>query len=631
MYYNNQYNYINNTLMNCNPNYFFQQMQTNNMNCIQNNMNSFPVQMNYNNYSSNNICPPNNPIYLDQVALMQNFNNNMNCNPNMMNYPMNMNNQMQQSQTPMSMSSSIKNNMNNSNNSINIDINPNLSNSIINMSLSDIDSININNNKNENNNSAKNINSKNENENNQEKVNIKEQNKNENDNVIQNNETNEQNVSKDNKSDTNKLGNDNKNDSNQINSPFKNNNTNDNSSTESIKQSENISEQKDKIDGNADSNKSNINKNKINENEQSKNNLISKNNSDSTNNDKNHDKINKKEEDQNKNDNNDSNNNDKNHNKINENKEKNKNDNSANKLNEIKTNNEIKEYKDIYPNISEEKINIIFVMPNNEKKGFKIPLNLTRAEIYYTAYKLCENQKGEFEYKTLLKLIYKGNMLINDDSKENLKNEDEIIIEQCLICYCLDFHDLIHGKTSNIKKHFIFSDSSNQIISADLPGDITITEILEFINSVYNKLLDSNRIKCEIYFNKKILEKKDKQIRNVVRFNKINDVNINIVIRNLVCLQKKPGKILKVEIQESDKFITEVSIGTFEKIKDFLEDLNNELAKYKIKSFTPYFENKGKRLDLKNNDERTFFSIDVKNNFNCILSSLVRRFSFFGK
>ena len=155
--------------------------------------------------------------------------------------------------------------------------------------------------------------------------------------------------------------------------------------------------------------------------------------------------------------------------------------------------------------------------------------------------------------------------------------------------------------------------------------------MLEYINSVYNKYLDSNRIKCEIYFNKKILEKKDKQIRNVVRFNKCKLINISIVIRNLFCLQKKPGKILKVEIQESDKFITEVSIGTFEKIKDFLEDLTNELVKYKIKSFTPYFVMEGKKLDLKENDERTFFSIDVKNNFNCIVSSLIRRFSFFGQ
>jgi len=444
------------------------------------------------------------------------------------------------------------------------------------------------------------------------------------------------------------LGNNNKNESNQINSSSKNINSNDNSSTENIKQNENIPVQRDKIEEIADSNKSDITNNKINEIEQSKN------NSDSTNNDKKYVKINKKEEEENKNnisdsnnndkipdkinenkeknknDNNDSKDNDKNHNKINENKEENKNDSNVNILNEIKTNNGIKEFKDLYPDISGEKINIIFIMPNNEKKGFKIPLNLTRKELYYTAYKLCENQKGEFEYKTLLKLIYKGNMLINDDSKENLKNEDEIIIEQCSICYCLDFSNLILGKTSNIKKHFIFSDSSNQIISADLPGDITITEILEYINSVYNRLLDSNRIKCEIYFNKKILEKKDKQIRNVVRFNKFKDVNISIVIRNLVCLQKKPGKILKVEIQEKDKFITEITIGSFEKIKDFLEDLTNELDKYKIKSFTPYFEMEGKRLDLKNNDERTFFSIDVKNNFHCTLSSLIRRFSFFG-
>jgi hypothetical protein len=183
------------------------------------------------------------------------------------------------------------------------------------------------------------------NENNQKKEKIKEQN--ENDNDIQKNVIKDLNASKDNRTNTNHFGNDNKNDSNHFNSSSNNNDN-------SIKES-------------------NIANNKINEMEQNKTYLPSGNNSDSYNNDKNQDKIN-------------------------ENEEKNKNDINNNKINEIKNNNEIKEFKDIYSNINEEKINIIFIMPNNEKKGFKIPSNFTKKEIYFTAYNLCDYQKGEFAY-----------------------------------------------------------------------------------------------------------------------------------------------------------------------------------------------------------------------------------------
>lgn len=582
----NQNNYDIHSQMNLNTNYLSQQIQINNMNLMQNNLNSFPLNMGYNNcnqnmqnnmnYTSNGMASSYNNIISRQIAINP---INPNC-INTINQYQNMNNNqytminncmdMCMYQNPISTFIPIQNSMNNiniTNNSINNDINMNITNN------------NVNNNH-ENNNSDKNIISKNENENesNQKKDKIKEQSTNEKD--IQTKEISDKNTSKDNKPDNNK------NESSKTNSTSNNINGNDDSTKENIKQIENVPIKQDKIDLNTDSNKSEITNSKSNEIEQ---------------------------------------------NKINENEQKNKNDNnSENSLKETKNNSEIKEFKDIYADIDGEKINIIFLMPDKSKKGYKIPLNLTRKEIYYTAYSLCENQKGEFEYKTLLKLFYKGNMLINDDSIEILKNQDEIVIEQCTIYSCLNFNDLVQGKTSHIKKHFIFTDSSNHSINVDLPGDITITEMLEYINSTFNKFLDSNRFKCEIYFNKKILEKKDKEIKNVVRFNKYNDVNINIVIKNLVCLQKKPGKILKVEVQENGKFITDISFGTFEKIKDFLEDLNNELKKYKIKSFTPYFEKEGKKLDLKPDDERTFFSMDVKSNFSCTLSSLVRRLSFFG-
>ena len=45
-------------------------------------------------------------------------------------------------------------------------------------------------------------------------------------------------------------------------------------------------------------------------------------------------------------------------------------------------------YEDLFPYINEEKINIIFIIFNNQIIKLKIPTSLTKNELYYTACKL---------------------------------------------------------------------------------------------------------------------------------------------------------------------------------------------------------------------------------------------------
>ena len=425
---------------------------------------------------------------------------------------------------------------------------------------------------------------------------------NENSNYIQKNEINDLNISKYNNSDTNNFGDYLKNDSNQF-ILSSSNNYNSTKEIIRIKQNENIPVKKDIFKGNFDSCKSDITNNIINEIKRNETSFISGNkNSDSNNNGKTHDKINESEE-------------------------KNIND---NKKDEIKNNNEISEYKDIYSNIEGEKIKIIFTMPNKEKKDYKIPSNFTNKEIYYTAYNLCEYSKDEFEYNNLLILYYNGNLLNNDDSIEKLKNDDEIEIKQVLIISCLDFSELIKNSKTQIRKSFSFLDSANKRIHVDLPNDLTITEIIDHIESIFKMFLDPNRVKFEFYFRNKILERKNKEIGNINRFKKLNDVNITIKIKNKVCLKKIPGRILEVSIfDDENKLISKTKFGTLEKIKDFYGYLKNELTKKNIIDFNPSFEIEGKELDLNEDDERTFFSINVKNNFKCFLNSMERRRAYF--
>ena len=439
-----------------------------------------------------------------------------------------------------------------------------------------------------------------------------------NENKDQNSLANNQNQINNNKSIISQSGNDNKNISNQLNPSYNSFNINNNVIEESIqKEITNNNEIKiEKIKGETGNNNNNLingsNFNKDNNNQ-----------SNDMNNNKSNEAINFS--------------NNYNGNNFNDNNNNKNTSNNNNKVNEHKTHNNIKEFKDIYPYIEGEKINIIFSIPNKGKKGFKIPSNFTRKELYYTAYNLCEYQEGKFEYKNLLKLYYNGNLLSNDDEIENLKNDDEIEIKQESIISCLDhngFIELAKGSTSQIKKTFSFIDILNQRIRVDIPGDITITEIVDYINSIYNNLFDSNRVECEIHFNGKKLDIKNKPIGDVNRFKKYNDIPIYIKIKNKVCLKKKPGSIFKVkifDIKNKDQSIHEISFGTLEKIKDFYVDLKDELNKKKIKSFNPSFEVDGNKLDLNKDDEKTFLSIDVKNDFKCVLSKLVKRLSFFGR
>ena len=387
-----------------------------------------------------------------------------------------------------------------------------------------------------------------------------------------------------NQSITNLIGNDNKNDSNQKNPTSNKININNISNLEIMNQ--NILPKKDIIDNNK-----NI--------DQKKNDVINN-------------KINQNQFENASNDNNE--------NQINENNKQNNNDNNINIINEINTDIEIKEFKDIYHNIDVKKVNIIFNLINKEKHGYKIPSNLTGKEIYYIAYNLCEDNKEEFEYKKSLKLYYKAIILENDDTLQTLKNNDEIVIAQSPIAFSLNFESLKKGKNSKKKMQFIFSDSSKQIIKVDLPGEIKDQEIQDHISSIYNKLFDNNRIKCELYFNNKIYESKNVKIENINLFNKLKNINFIIKVKNIISLQEKPGQILKVQIQENRKLISEIYVGTFEKIKDFFVDLKKELVKKKYGNYIPSFKSDEKIINLNENDNRTFFSINIRKNFICIIS-----------
>jgi len=589
-------------------------------NDISQNQNSNPYLNSISNQNSKNNAPRNfdNKMNTININSNNNYNSINNNSNNKVEYNMNITNNINNNKMNIITNINNKtNNMNSLNNNINNINFPSKNNIILqNNKIPEVNNLNSGNNVNLMNNQSANsnllqngqinnnvqeniINNQNRNINSLKNESIQKDNKfnsqNKNAKVIQNNEINNQNSSTDNqieanntenKSITNQIGNDNRNDYNQNNQSSNKININQILTSENRKQNENILSKINIINNeNIDPKKTDINNNEIVQ-YQIKN--VSKY---------------------------------KDKNQINEIGIKNKNENNSIIINEIKTNNEINEFKDIYPNIDVAKINIffVFILRNNEKKGYKIPSNLTGKEIYYIAYNLCDENKGEFEYKKILKLYYNANILKNDDTIQALKNNDEIIIAQSSILSFLKFDSLKDGKKSKKLMHFIFSDSSKETTKVDLPNDIKDKEIQEHISSIYNKLFDY-RIKCELYFNNKIYESKNKKIESINIFKKLENININIKVKNIVSLQNKPGKILKVQIQENKKLISEICVGTFEKIKDFLEDLQKELVKKKYRNYKPSFQSDGKIINLNENDDKTFFSINIRKNFTCAIS-----------
>ena len=264
-------------------------------------------------------------------------------------------------------------------------------------------------------------------------------------------------------------------------------------------------------------------------------------------------------------------------------------------------------------------------MAGKEKQYYKIPSNLSGKELHYIVYNLYEDNKEEFEYNHTLKLYYNaGTILENDNTILTLKNNDEILITPCQMNSRLDFNSLKKGKTSKKIMHFIFSFPSKQATKVALPGDVKDKEIQDHISSFYNKIFD-NRIKCEFYFNNKLYECKNLKIERINLFKKLEKIEINIKVKNIISLQKKPGKILNAQIKENNKLISEISFGTFEKIKDFYEDLKRELAKKKYGNYNTSFMSDKIKINLNEKDERTFFSINIRKNITCIISPPLKK------
>ena len=311
-------------------------------------------------------------------------------------------------------------------------------------------------------------------------------------------------------------------------------------------------------------------------------------------------------------------------------------------MNQINMNNQVNEniqtkndivYEDIYPEIKEEKLSIKFIFPYGTKYVL-IPPSFRQNELYYIADILHSKNKQIVEMSAQIfdstKLYYNDNKLENDDSPINFISKFGTI----KVLFDLPEYDLYKDnlcekyKNSKIINLYFQRDNGN-LLSIDLPSDINFEEMIKsfcYKNFVDFPLKDlSNSI--FLFCNGKKLEYNDKNKNKILSEIKIDNESIicfkTFINSNDYSKYINPGKHLHVSIKDENfNFKFNFHAGTLQKIKNFYRYLNYHL---KVSEYTTIKENliiQPGNIELKNDDERTFSSIEVRNDFTCIMKTM---------
>jgi hypothetical protein len=288
-------------------------------------------------------------------------------------------------------------------------------------------------------------------------------------------------------------------------------------------------------------------------------------------------------------------------------------------------------YNDIYPEINEKKINVKFIFP--EKNYYiKIPSSLRKDELYSTV-NYIRYQENEFinfpsnDITEMIELFHNGIELENDDSPINcIKEFDSIIVKFNNYEYDL-YIDSLHLKAKNseiisIKIQGGFRESTIVLL---LEKNMTVEEMMKaFCLRIYINLPYINTIYFT-YNGVRLIYNKTLDEYNISRSGcSLNTqywrLNINLDDYSII---KNPGKHLHVCVKdEIDNSEFNCHAGTLQKIKDFYKDLDLyfiTIGKSKIKeSSIIYIEN----IELKKDEEKTFNSLGIRNDFTCIIKTI---------
>jgi hypothetical protein len=283
-------------------------------------------------------------------------------------------------------------------------------------------------------------------------------------------------------------------------------------------------------------------------------------------------------------------------------------------LNNFKSNDGDEDEEDVYPYIEEDKKHIIFSRNDGKKYKVKIPCSLRNNELYSTANKFKSNKY------LFIKLYYKNQLLKENDefSLNSILNGEEIQIVEDFDEFDLSYYNKYLSKNKNKNLlNIIFHFTSSKPKTMIFAKDTTIKEMVKiFFNEI--KIPEINRkyfiLNCN-GINGDRLDFDDKCILEKSSLNRGDYSDIYVLELKNKYLEIN-GKILKANIYSKNELILKFLVGTLGRIKDFYSDLEYSLPGWEH-IILKKVEINGK--ELKKDDNRTFSSFGIRENFNCYI------------
>ena len=264
------------------------------------------------------------------------------------------------------------------------------------------------------------------------------------------------------------------------------------------------------------------------------------------------------------------------------------------------------EIKDVCPNLNEEKKLIIF--ERNDKKQYKakVPKSLRMVELYYVAIEFKINRYSKME------LFHNDKYLKEDDSHINfISNGDKVIIAENLDELNFSYYKNVYQKnlSSNIINIIFKFSFNNKSKTMTFSKKTRIREMFKMFFQE-NKILGEGKKYYKFLLDSKSLNVDDDSPIE----NKFFSDNKTIIVDEVKEMNEIKGKKLEVDVRNRRNKLFKTSIGTFNQIKDLYYRLEQNYLNRKI---IQRITIKGK--ELIRGDERTFFSINVRDNFKCII------------
>ena len=265
------------------------------------------------------------------------------------------------------------------------------------------------------------------------------------------------------------------------------------------------------------------------------------------------------------------------------------------------------EQKDVYPDINEVKILIIFERNDKTQYRVKVPFSFRMVELYYVAIEFKINRYSKMD------LFYNNKYLKEDDTLISIiSNGDKVIMAENLDELNFSFYKNVYQPklASDDIVNIIFRFSFNNKIKSMTFSKKT--KIKDMFNMFYqeNKILGKGKQFYKFFLNSNSLNVNDNSpIGNI-----FNSDGKTIIVDYLKESNPIKGKKLEVEVRNKRKKLSKTSIGSLNQIKDLYFKLEQNYSNRRI---IQRITIKGK--EVRRDDRRTFFSINIRENFKCII------------